>query len=76
MLLLAAEPLSPLTTTPTLAVWPHHRSGDLGILNSAHGVLVGMVIKLSGQIMHTNPDESCMWAWTTPEEGCLFWLLP
>ncbi len=27
---------------------------DLIILNSPHGVLVGMVIKLSGQVAHTN----------------------
>ncbi len=30
------------------------RSGDLIILNSSHGVLVGMVIKLSGPVEHTN----------------------
>ncbi len=27
---------------------------DLIILNSSHGVLVGMVIKQSGPVMHTN----------------------
>ncbi len=30
------------------------RSGDLIILNSSHGVLVGMVIKRSGPVVHTN----------------------
>ena len=30
------------------------RSGDLIILNSSHGVLVGMVIKQSGPVAHTN----------------------
>ncbi len=39
---------------PILRRWPHKRSGDLVILNSTHGVLVGMVIKLSGQVAHTN----------------------
>ncbi len=29
------------------------RSGDLVILNSTQGVLVGMVIKLGGQVTHT-----------------------
>ena len=33
---------------------PNQRSGDLVILNIAYGVHVGMVIKLSGQIMHSN----------------------
>ncbi len=37
-----------------LRKWPHMRSGDLIILNSSHGVLVGMVIKLSGPVAHTN----------------------
>ncbi len=37
-----------------LRKWPHTRSGDLIILNSSHDVLVGMVIKLSGPLAHTN----------------------
>ncbi len=37
-----------------LRKWPHMRSGDLIILNSSQGVIVGMVIKLSGPVMHTN----------------------
>ncbi len=34
----------------------HKRSGDLVILNSTHGVLVGMVIKPSGQVVHTTVE--------------------
>ncbi len=33
---------------------PHQRIGDLVILNCAHGVLVGMAVKPSGQVLHTN----------------------
>ena len=34
---------------------PMQQMGDLVILNTTHGVLVvGMVIKLSGQVAHTN----------------------
>ncbi len=36
--------------------WSHMRSGDLIILNSSHDVLVGMVIKLSGPLAHTNHE--------------------
>ncbi len=43
--------------TPLRAIlrkWPHMRSGDFIILNSSHGVLVGMVIKRRGPVTHTN----------------------
>ncbi len=42
------------TLRAILRKWPHMRSWDLIILNSSHGVLVGMVIKLSGQVAHAN----------------------
>ena len=34
--------------------WPSQRSADLVILNRAHGVLVGMGVKLRGPLMHTD----------------------
>ncbi len=37
-----------------LQKWPSQRSADLVLLNRGHGVLVGMGVKLRGQIMHMN----------------------
>ncbi len=37
-----------------LQKWPSQRSADLVILNRAHGVLVGMGVKLRGPLMHTD----------------------
>ncbi len=34
--------------------WPSQRSADLVILNRAHGVVVGMGVKLRRPLMHTD----------------------
>ena len=54
MLLWQADPLWIHKILGPNAAHGAMRSGDLIILNSSHGVIVGMVIKLSGQVVHTN----------------------